>query len=153
MWFEAGAGVMGRSLADQGLDRGQGIHMKKIFLATTALVALIAVPAGAADMPVKYRPAPVVPVCANFGGFYVGGHVGWNYYKHDWKDRDNYGFNRTFSDHIGDGTEPDASWHGGAQVGYNWQACTVFGVQADWSWTNSEAENFYTELPGRGAGL
>jgi outer membrane immunogenic protein len=128
--------------------------MKKLFLATTALVALIAVPAGAADMAVKYRPAPpVVPICANFGGFYIGGHAGWNYNRAEWKDKDNFGFTRTFQDHVGDGTNSDSDWHAGVQAGYNWQAnCTVFGLQADWSWTNSHADNFYQDFPGANAG-
>jgi hypothetical protein len=34
----------------------------------------------------------VKPACANFGGFYLGGHVGWNYYKNEMRDLDNYGF-------------------------------------------------------------
>jgi len=122
--------------------------MKKLFLATTALVALIAVPAVAADIPVKYRPAPVVPVCANFGGFYIGGHGGWNYQRHDWKDLDNYGFGAFALDHAGDGTNTRTSWHAGAQAGYNWQFnCTVFGVQADWSWTDSNASSFLRDGP------
>jgi len=124
--------------------------MKKLFLATTALVALIAVPAGAADLsrPVYKAPPPVVPVCANFGGWYVGGHVGWNYQRHDWKDLDNYGFGAFALDHAGDGTNTRSSWHGGAQAGYNWQTnCTVFGVQADWSWTNSNANSFLRDGP------
>ena len=72
-------------------------------------------------MAVKYRPAPVIPVCANFGGFYIGGHVGWNYHKHDWKDLDNYGFGAFALDHAGDGTNTRSRWHAGVQGGYNWQ--------------------------------
>jgi len=122
--------------------------MKKLILATSALVALIAVPAGAADMAVKYKPGPVVPRCANFGGWNVGVHAGWNYYNHDWKDRDNYGFNFTGQDHIGDGTEKKTGWHGGVQTGYNWQTnCTVFGVVADWSWTSTNAGSDFTDFP------
>jgi outer membrane immunogenic protein len=124
--------------------------MKKIFLATTALVALIAVPAGAADLsrPVYKAPPPVVPVCANFGGFYIGGHAGWNYQKHDWKDLDNYGFGAFALDHAGDGTNTRSRWHAGVQGGYNWQTnCTVFGVQADWSWTDSNAGSFLRDGP------
>ena len=52
--------------------------MRKLFLATTALVALAAGSAAAADLPVAYKaPLPVRPACANFGGFYVGANVGW----------------------------------------------------------------------------
>ena len=42
-------------------------------------------------------------------------------------------------------TNTDSAWHGGVQAGYNWQSgCTVFGVQVDWSWTDSEADSFHT---------
>jgi hypothetical protein len=58
--------------------------MKKLFLATTAFVA-IAVPAGAADLRVK-APAPVVPICANFGGAYIGANVGWGYHNYKYHD-------------------------------------------------------------------
>jgi outer membrane immunogenic protein len=45
----------------------------------------------------------------------------------------------------------DNDWHGGAQIGYNWQSgCTVFGVQADWSWTNAHAESFHQDFPTPG---
>src|SRR5262249_18596263 len=71
-------------------------------LAATAIVTLVfAGPALAADIPYK-APPPPLPKCANFKGFYIGGHGGWTYYKNDWKDQDNYGFNFTFQDHIGD---------------------------------------------------
>ncbi len=127
--------------------------MKKLFLATVSLVAL-AGSAMAADLPV-YKAAPVVaaPACAQFGGFYFGGNVGWKYYDHRWKDKDNYGFNFTFSDHIGNVAESDNGWTAGAQVGYNFQwHCTVWGIQADWNWTNAEATNHYTDFPLVGAG-
>ena len=91
--------------------------------------------------------------CANFNGFYVGAHGGWTYYSNEWKDLDNYGFNFTFQDHIGDGSLTANSWHGGVQGGYNLQrGCTLFGVQADWSWTNAEANASYTDFPTPPAG-
>src|SRR5262245_5395240 len=100
---------------------GQGVHMMKLFLATTALVALIAVPAGAADMRVKAAPV-LKPACANFGGWYFGGHVGWNYYKHEMRDLDNYGFGVFGMDHVESVLNSENSWHGGVQGGYNWQS-------------------------------
>ena len=106
--------------------------MKKVFLATSALVALIAVPAGAADMAVKYRPAPVVPACAQFGGFYVGGNVGWGYGDHTFRDLDGFGFGgpQEVSRSVG-------GWAAGVQGGYNWQSrCTLFGIEADYQWTD-----------------
>ena len=79
---------------------------------------------------------------------YFGGHGGWNYYRHDWKDLDNYGYNFTFEDQVGDGANTDSDWHGGIQGGLNWQSgCTVYGVQADWSWTRSTADALYRDFP------
>lgn len=121
--------------------------MRKTFLISTALVGLAAGSAMAADLPV-YRAAPVVavPGCAQFGSFYLGGHVGWKYRDHDWKDKDNYGFDHTFLDHIGDGSESVNSWEAGLQTGYNLQFhCTVLGLQADWSWTDAKVDNYFTE--------
>jgi outer membrane immunogenic protein len=126
--------------------------MKKLLLATAALVALGAIPAAADGMRAR-APAALGSGCANFGGFYVGGHGGWVYYHNDWKDQDNYGFNQTGSDHIGDGTLTDSSWHAGVHGGYNWQQnCTVFGIQADWSWTDAGGGSFYTDFPLASAG-
>jgi outer membrane immunogenic protein len=111
--------------------------MKKVFLATSALVALIAVPAGAADMAVKYRPAPVVPACAQFGGFYVGGNVGWGYGDHTFRSLDSIGL------FIGpqEVSRSVNGWAAGVQGGYNWQSrCTLFGIEADYQWTDIEHE-------------
>jgi len=122
--------------------------MKKLFLATVSVVAL-AGSALAADMPV-YKAAPVVaaPACAQFGGFFVGGNVGWKYYNNDWKDKDNFGYNLVGIDSNGDGLESDNGWTAGAQVGYNFQwHCVVWGVQADWNWTNVSVSNTFFDDP------
>ena len=39
----------------------------------------------------------------------------------------------------------DGNWLGGAQIGWNWQRnCTVFGFEADWSWSGMKAsETFF----------
>jgi outer membrane immunogenic protein len=51
--------------------------MKKFLIASSAIAALMmAVPAGAADMPVKARPLPPPPPVFSWTGFYVGAHVG-----------------------------------------------------------------------------
>ena len=64
--------------------------MKRILLATTACIAFSAISANAADMAVKARPPVVVaPPCAQFGGFYLGGNVGYGYYNHRHEDRGN----------------------------------------------------------------
>jgi outer membrane immunogenic protein len=128
--------------------------MTRFFLATAAIAALIAVPAGAADMrmPVK-APAPVVaaPACANFGGVYIGIHGGWTYYQHEHKDLDQFAGNTVLGG-IGSVSNNDSGWHAGGQLGYNWQRnCVVFGVQIDGSWTNAEADAFYQSSPLAGA--
>jgi outer membrane immunogenic protein len=131
-----------------------GGSMKKLLLATASLVVL-AGSAMAADLPV-YKAAPIVaaPACANFGGFYVGGNVGWKYYEHKWKDKDNYGAGFLLDT---DGSESDNSWTAGVQTGYNWQFhCAVWGIQADWNWTNADASSDYSNnafLPFFGSNL
>ena len=110
--------------------------MKKLFLATTALVALAAGSAAAADLPVAYKgPAPVVrPACAQFGGFYIGANVGASYATAHRNDDDGY-----FVDNAGH-TTYGTGWNGGVQGGYNWQrGCTVFGVEVDWSWGSAKS--------------
>ena len=91
--------------------------MEKFLLATTALVALAAGAANAADMPVKYS-APVAH-CANFGGFYLGGHIAYNSSTHVRNDLDGY-----LVDHAGY-TLSDSRFGGGLQTGYNWQGSRI----------------------------
>jgi|GEM_PF-3372027 len=121
--------------------------MNKLWCAVAVGAALLAGPAAADGMRVGGR-APAVTGCANFGGFYVGGHGGWIYHHSEWTDQDNYGYNFTGSDHIGDGSNTDNGWLAGFHAGYNMQRnCTVFGVQVDWSWANAEAQSFFTDFP------
>jgi outer membrane immunogenic protein len=114
--------------------------MKKLLLATTfAVVALAAGSAGAADRPLPPAPPPPPP-CAQFGGFYVGGNVGWGYGDHQFRDLD--GLANQVLDRFGVllPTEASRSVSGvayGVQGGYNWQSrCTLFGIEADYNWTN-----------------
>jgi outer membrane immunogenic protein len=108
--------------------------MKQLLLATVGVVALAAGSASAADMAVKARPAlpPPPPPCAQFGGFYVGGNVGWGFGDHTFRDLDGFG--------LGGPEEVSRSVSGfaaGVQGGYNWQArCTLFGIEADYQWTD-----------------
>jgi outer membrane immunogenic protein len=118
--------------------------MKKLFLAATAFVAFAAGPVSAADMAVKAA-APVVarPACAQFGGFYLGGNVGYGYYNHRHEDRGNL-VQTIDSDLPTSATITSDNWNGGVQGGYNWQqGCTVFGVEADWSWAGNKASGTY----------
>ena len=119
--------------------------MKKLLLATSAIAALaMAAPAGAADMPVKARPLPPPPpACAQFGGFYVGGNVGYASGEHRLRDID--GFTNPFFG--GKGRLPiefsgnRSGWAAGVQGGYNWQFhCTVFGIEADYNWADLDRD-------------
>ena len=115
--------------------------MKKLLLATSAIAALVmAVPAGAADLPVKARPLPPPPPpCAQFGGFYVGGNVGWGYGDHTFRSLDSFEIQFDNGNQFG---AHEVSWSvsgatAGIQGGYNWQSrCTLFGIEADYNWTD-----------------
>jgi outer membrane immunogenic protein len=117
--------------------------MKKLFLATTAFVALAAFgPAEAADLsrPVMKAPPVVRPACAQFGGFYLGGFGAAAYYDHTWNDRD--AWTSELSDDLqrGNVNAQKTGFIGGVQGGYNWQTgCTVFGIQADYGWSSINA--------------
>jgi outer membrane immunogenic protein len=105
--------------------------MKKLSLATFAVVALAAGAAGAADLPARPLPPPPPP-CAQFGGFYVGGNAGWGYGDHTFRSLDTIG-------NFGplEVSRSVNGWAAGVQGGYNWQyRCTLFGIEADYQWTN-----------------
>jgi outer membrane immunogenic protein len=123
--------------------------MKKLLLATTALVALTAGTAGAADMAVKARPLPPPPPpCAQFGGGYIGANVGWGIHNHNYHDKGN--LVQTIDDDLPTNARlTDDRWNAGVQIGYNWQSrCTVFGVEADWSWTNTRPGDTFFDGDG-----
>jgi len=131
----------GRQIAKS--ERGLPMKiMKGGLLATAAFGALSVGSAAAADMraPVMKALPPPPPACAQFGGFYLGGQVGSTTYNHRWVDLDGLG---GFIDHRF-ATSTDTSnwsWNAGVLAGYNWQSrCTVFGIEADWNWTNAKAE-------------
>ena len=86
---------------------------------------------GAADLaarPYTKAPAPIVSVY-NWGGFYIGGHVGGAWTNQEWI---NTADTTVFGDlSPGDGFRQRGSGaFGGGQVGYNWQASNfVFGLE------------------------
>ena len=98
--------------------------MKKLLLATVALVALGAAPALAADLaarPYTKAPAYAAPIY-NWTGFYVGGHIGGA-----------FGGNNNFA---GFGGNNDGRFLGGVQVGADYQFAPnwVLGVEGQYSW-------------------
>jgi outer membrane immunogenic protein len=95
-------------------------------------------------MPERYaRPVHIAqPACANFGGLYIGGSAGWTHYNASVEDQNNF---VSFPFAIG-GTTTYAgtgdSFAGGVQAGYNLQRhCTVFGLEADWTWTDAHVSS------------
>ncbi len=120
--------------------------MNKLLIATFSIAALSVGVAQAADLGVRPAPAPVAvaPACAQFGGVYIGAHGGYGYYRHDYADRGNIA-QTIDADLPTSANISDGNWLGGAQIGWNWQRnCTVFGVEADWSWSGMKAnETFF----------
>lgn len=114
--------------------------MKQVFLGSVAVAALLAIPAQAADMPVKAPLAPVVTT--SWAGFYIGAHVG-------------YGFSNTavelpegdFGRIIGFGGK---GWVAGGLAGYNVMLSPrwVAGIEVDGSWQDikSRLSGFGGEL-------
>jgi outer membrane immunogenic protein len=115
--------------------------MKKTLMLGAALAAMIAsAPAIAADMPLKARPAPYV--ASGWGGFYIGGHVGYSWAS---------GTSSINDPSVGGGSgaigfppgfgvlSPNNDNHdnvtGGILLGYNWQFAPswVLGLEGDWS--------------------
>lgn len=101
--------------------------MKRLLLATIALVA-VAAPASAADLPPKpFYKAPAYAAPYNWTGFYIGvvGGAGWADSSHT----DGVGTNSGKFNQNG-GTV-------GGTLGYNWQAGNiVFGLEGDLSWAD-----------------
>ena len=115
--------------------------MNQLLLATLSIGALMISVAKAADLPQK-APAPVAvaPACAQFGGWYVGVQGGFVSHRHEFTNLDNFGLN--LADHA---SRRRINGFVGPQAGWNWQwNCTVFGLQADWSWSGGNNETSFT---------
>lgn len=88
-------------------------------------------------------PAYSKPACANFGGFYIGANVGSTYYDSTTVDRDNALGNFGFGSSVSSSTN---DFLGGVQIGYNAQrGCTLFGVEADWSFMDAGDSRDYLD--------
>jgi len=95
------------------------------FVSSAAGALMCALPALAADLPVKAMPLP--QSIYNWTGFYVGGHVGYGKGMKDW-------LNSSFDYQV-------QGFLGGGQVGYNQQVGNlVFGIEADASWGNIKGD-------------
>src|ERR1700743_1733653 len=107
------------------------IPMKKVLLATVALVALgPTVPALAADLAARpqYTKAPAYAApLYNWTGFYIGGHLGGVF-----SDNSNFGGLTT-------GNNGNGRFLGGVQAGadYQFNPNWVIGAEAQYSWLGS----------------
>jgi outer membrane immunogenic protein len=103
--------------------------MKKLLLAGVWLVALVIIPASAADiqrrqMPAK-APAYIPPPVYNWTGFYVGINGGGAWGRSD------------FSTPFASGSFDTRGWLAGGTIGYNWQMSQfVFGLEGDIDWAH-----------------
>jgi len=109
--------------------------MKKILLTGTAILTLVSGSAMAADLRPARGPAPVytkAPLMApafSWTGCYIGGNAGGLWAKKDWT---NVGRAESSVD--------ISSGLAGGQVGCNYQVTQwVFGIQADYDWSNASA--------------
>ena len=104
-------------------------------------IAAAAFATGSASADGYYQRRGVAPVagCANFGGFYVGGNIGWATLTAHQNDLN--GFTSLGADTATSFTSKDDSFSAGAQVGYNLQkSCTLLGIEADWNWADLNAD-------------
>jgi outer membrane immunogenic protein len=121
--------------------------MKKLLLAAAAGCSLLMM--GQSALADGYGPRGGLKDyarCANFGGFYLGGNVGWGYYDHTWNDRDAWAKNEVDLALPSSVSSTTDGFVGGVQAGYNMQrGCTVFGIETDYSWANLKNSTFNTD--------
>jgi outer membrane immunogenic protein len=113
--------------------------------ATFGVLAFGAI-ADAADLrrPVyKAEPAMMAPVY-NWTGFYIGAHAGGG-----WASKEFFNFDPLLGP-VGNLGSVDADgFLGGLQIGYNWQTGPwVFGVEAQFSWSDLSGSAASTGIPG-----
>jgi outer membrane immunogenic protein len=121
--------------------------MKKLLLASAAVLALFGGTATAADLSVRapvYRAPPPVYVFS-WTGCYVGGNVGGVWIKKDETLTTPFGTavaGTAFGSHDAD------SFLGGVQGGCNYQVGGwVFGIQGDYDWTDASGSHVNTRFP------
>ncbi len=118
--------------------------MKKLFLATTAIVSLAAGAASAADMAVKARPMPPPPIFSWTGCFF-GGNIGGVWVDKDYALRSvgNGIGGIALANPVGFGSHSASSYIGGLQAGCDYQFAGgfVIGIQGDYDWSNANASH------------
>jgi outer membrane immunogenic protein len=99
---------------------------------SSVALAMLGVPASAADMLVKKAPPrPPIPVWS-WTGFYLGGHLGGAWAKSDWSEDAAVSGGGGPAPGFPDASIKSSSFIGGGQVGFDYQTgWLVFGAQAD----------------------
>jgi outer membrane immunogenic protein len=122
--------------------------MKSVAVGTVLLASLLAVPAFAADLPVKARPYQQQPIFTpSWTGFYIGGQVG---YAHgDWGSSPLFADIGPFVTGVPVGKTSGDGITGGLHVGYNYQMSNwVVGVEADFNWPSINNNSSTALNPG-----
>jgi outer membrane immunogenic protein len=117
--------------------------MKKLLLFATAVVALGAAPAVAADLPARpytKAPAMLAPIY-DWSGFYIGLNGGGGTSRKCWD------FEGRFLSPEGCHDATGGTF--GGQVGYRWQTTNwVFGVEAQGNWADFRGDNISLSILG-----
>ena len=130
--------------------------MKRILLIGTSIIAL-AVPAMAADLPVK-APPPVLAPLPTWTGFYLGLNGGYSFGR---SSRELNFVSATGATIIPPGggittggTDLEGGLFGG-QIGYNWQTANwVLGIETDIQWANQRGSRAFSGvIPLAGGGV
>ena len=111
--------------------------MKKIVLASAALVASAMAPAMAADLAAApfYTKAPAIPAFYNWAGFYAGLNAGGASSHNCWTLTGIAGVPPAPA--LSEGCHNATGGLAGGQLGYRWQASNwIFGVEAQGDWAN-----------------
>jgi len=108
-------------------------------VAAVGLLALGAAPALAADLPVKAKPVPVMPVW-NWSGFYIGMNGG-GAQSHDCMTLTNLG--GVLPVNVNEGCHDASGGVIGGQIGYRWQWAPswVFGLEAQGDWAGLKGQS------------
>lgn len=127
--------------------------MKSVAVGTVLLASLLAVPAFAADLPVKARPYQQQPIFTpSWTGLYIGGQVG--YANADWGNSPLFANIGPFVTGVPVGGTSGDGVTGGGHVGYNYQMANwVFGVEADFNWTGANSSTYQLITVGPGLAL
>jgi outer membrane immunogenic protein len=122
--------------------------MKRTLLASTALCAVLAQGAFAADLPTTKGPppAPLPPPAFSWTGFYIGGNIGGLWSSDGVVDLDpgHYGAMPGNANTLDLG-----GIVGGVQAGYNYQIQSfVLGVEGDLDWSSAKGSFRYQDSAG-----